>query len=122
MSRVAAGYFRKETRSALDIEGKHVTIQGPSPDLSLARNLHPMPPLGSSVLRYQFGNLRVQYFIHTELRREMSPSDRSGSARPRPCAVDRDWSAGPVWPSRLMPGSEVPFRAGRLAAPAKAAC
>jgi hypothetical protein len=25
--------FPKETRSALDIEGKHVTIQGPSPDL-----------------------------------------------------------------------------------------
>ena len=24
--------FPKETRSALDIEGKHVTIQGPSPD------------------------------------------------------------------------------------------
>src|SRR5215472_10673389 len=29
--------FPKETRSALDIEGKHVTIQGPSPDLSPAR-------------------------------------------------------------------------------------
>jgi hypothetical protein len=28
--------FPKETRSALDIEGKHVTIQGPSPDLSPA--------------------------------------------------------------------------------------
>src|SRR5262244_2906144 len=26
--------FPEETRSALDIEGKHVTIQGPSPDLS----------------------------------------------------------------------------------------
>lgn len=26
--------FPKETRSALDIEGKHVTIQGPSPDLT----------------------------------------------------------------------------------------
>ena len=34
MSRVAEGHFRKETRSALDIEGKHVTIQGPSPDLT----------------------------------------------------------------------------------------
>ena len=31
--------FPKETRSALDIEGKHVTIQGPSPDLSLATTL-----------------------------------------------------------------------------------
>lgn len=28
--------FPEETRSALDIEGKHVTIQGPSPDLSQA--------------------------------------------------------------------------------------
>jgi hypothetical protein len=37
MSRVAGGHFRKETRGALDIEGKHVTIQGPSPDLSPAR-------------------------------------------------------------------------------------
>ena len=26
--------FPKETRSALDIEGKHVTIQGPCPDLT----------------------------------------------------------------------------------------
>jgi hypothetical protein len=26
--------FPEETRSALDIEGKHVTIQGPSPDVS----------------------------------------------------------------------------------------
>ena len=26
--------FPQETRSALDIEGKHVTIQGPSPDLT----------------------------------------------------------------------------------------
>src|SRR5262245_23653368 len=35
--------FPKETRSALDIEGKHVTIQGPSPDLSLARTVAPSP-------------------------------------------------------------------------------
>ena len=35
--------FPEETRSAFDIEGKHVTIQGPSPDLSPARpfNLSP---------------------------------------------------------------------------------
>src|SRR5215469_3158895 len=33
--------FPKETRSALDIEGKHVTIQGPSPDLSLAITFAP---------------------------------------------------------------------------------
>jgi hypothetical protein len=33
--------FPKETRSALDIEGKHVTIQGPSPDLSPATTLAP---------------------------------------------------------------------------------
>src|SRR5215470_42694 len=33
--------FPKETRSALDIEGKHVTIQGPSPDLSPASALAP---------------------------------------------------------------------------------
>ena len=33
MSRVADGHFLEETRSAVDIEGKHVTIQGPSPDL-----------------------------------------------------------------------------------------
>jgi hypothetical protein len=33
--------FPEETRSALDIEGKHVTIQGPSPDMSPATNLAP---------------------------------------------------------------------------------
>ena len=33
--------FPEETRSALDIEGKHVTIQGPSPDLSPAMPLAP---------------------------------------------------------------------------------
>ena len=43
MSRVAEGHFRKETRSALDIEGKHVTIQGPSPDLSPAATFAPSP-------------------------------------------------------------------------------
>ena len=39
--------FPEETRSALDIEGKHVTIQGPSPDLtsSVASDL----PRGRSV-------------------------------------------------------------------------
>ncbi len=31
--------FPKETRSALDIEGKHVTIQGPSPDLTFVSGL-----------------------------------------------------------------------------------
>jgi hypothetical protein len=35
--------FPKETRSALDIEGKHVTIQGPSPDLSPATTFAPSP-------------------------------------------------------------------------------
>jgi hypothetical protein len=35
MSRVAKGPFPEETRSALDIEGEHVTFQGPSPDLTL---------------------------------------------------------------------------------------
>jgi phosphatidylserine decarboxylase len=41
--RVAPGgpAFPKETRSALDIEGKHVTIQGPSPGLSPAAALAP---------------------------------------------------------------------------------
>ena len=33
--------FPEETRSALDIEGKHVTIQGPSPDLSPAITFAP---------------------------------------------------------------------------------
>ena len=33
--------FPQETRSALDIEGKHVTIQGLSPDPSPARTLGP---------------------------------------------------------------------------------
>jgi hypothetical protein len=41
MSRVAEGHFRKETRSALEIGGKHVTIQGPSPDLSPAKTYAP---------------------------------------------------------------------------------
>jgi hypothetical protein len=34
MSRGGQRPFPKETRSALDIEWKHVTIQGPSPDMS----------------------------------------------------------------------------------------
>jgi hypothetical protein len=33
--------FPEETRNALDIEGKHVTIQGPSPDLSPASPFAP---------------------------------------------------------------------------------
>ena len=33
--------FPKETRSALDIEGKHVTIQGPSPDLTSSGSPRP---------------------------------------------------------------------------------
>jgi len=37
MSRVAGGHFREETRSALDIEGKRGTIQGPSPVPASAR-------------------------------------------------------------------------------------
>ena len=36
--------FPEETRSALDIEGKHVTIQGPSPALTPVTALH-LPPL-----------------------------------------------------------------------------
>src|ERR1700759_4115345 len=36
--------FPEETRSALDIEGKRVTIQGPSPDLSPAWILVPFRP------------------------------------------------------------------------------
>jgi hypothetical protein len=34
------GPFPEETRSAVDIEGKHGTIQGPSPDLSPAGLMH----------------------------------------------------------------------------------
>ena len=45
MSRVAERSFPEETRSALDIGGKHVTIQGPSPDLCPARSLAPFPGL-----------------------------------------------------------------------------
>jgi len=41
MSRVAGGHFRPETRSALDIDGKHVTIQGPSSELIPSE---PLPP------------------------------------------------------------------------------
>ena len=44
--------FPKETRSALDIEGKHVTIQGPSPDLSppgpLRLRRMPIAPISSA--------------------------------------------------------------------------
>src|SRR5262249_3203261 len=36
--------FPKETRSALDIEGKHVTIQGPSPEPGYTTAMHPPPP------------------------------------------------------------------------------
>jgi hypothetical protein len=35
--------YPEETRSALDIEGKHVTIQGPSPDLCPAARMAPDP-------------------------------------------------------------------------------
>jgi hypothetical protein len=35
--------FPEETRSALDIEGKHVTIQGPSPELSPATTIASPP-------------------------------------------------------------------------------
>ena len=41
MSRVADGHFPEETRSAVDIEGKHVTMQGPSPDLCPASPFAP---------------------------------------------------------------------------------
>jgi hypothetical protein len=41
MSRVAEGHFRRKRGSALDIEGKHVTIQGPSPDLNPASPFAP---------------------------------------------------------------------------------
>ena len=41
MSRVADGHFLEETRSAVDIEGKHVTMQGPSPDLCPASPFAP---------------------------------------------------------------------------------
>jgi len=61
MSRVAEGYFRMETRSALDIEGKHVIIQGPSPDLRPARTFCAFlrVPIGPYLLSldYQLGNL-----------------------------------------------------------------
>ena len=39
MSRVAEGHFRRKREAPFDIEGKHVTIQGPSPDLSPASPL-----------------------------------------------------------------------------------
>jgi hypothetical protein len=39
MSRVAEGHFQRNA-SVLDIEGKHVTIQGSSPDSGLS-----IPPL-----------------------------------------------------------------------------
>jgi hypothetical protein len=51
--------FPKETQSALDIEGKHVTIQGPSPDLSPARTVAPFPYADRPYLLsldYQLGN------------------------------------------------------------------
>src|SRR5215470_8939784 len=41
--------FPKETRSALDIEGKHVTIQGPPPGLGLARTVAPSAVCRSSL-------------------------------------------------------------------------
>ena len=34
MSRVAGGYFRRKREAPLIVRGKHVTIQGPSPDLT----------------------------------------------------------------------------------------
>ena len=39
--------FPKETRSALDIEGNHVTIQRPSTDPSPAMTFCPKPPAGA---------------------------------------------------------------------------
>ncbi len=127
MSRVAEGHFRRKREVPLILRGSTSQFRGhpgpgPGPTAAAPSRPRSRPPLRPSVLRFQFGYLRVRSFMHPELRREMSPSDHSGSVQPRPCAADRDWSAGPVWPSRLMPGAEVPFRSGRLAAAAKAAC
>src|SRR5262249_60957316 len=51
--------FPEETRSALDIEGKHVIIQGPFPDLSPARTVAPSPDADRPYLlslHYRLGN------------------------------------------------------------------
>src|SRR6516162_2993802 len=44
--------FPEETRSALDIEGKHVTIQGPSPDPSVTTALHLPGASGIELMSY----------------------------------------------------------------------
>ena len=52
--------FPEETRSALDIEGKHGIIQGPSPDLSPVGTVAPSPYADRPYLLsldYQLGKL-----------------------------------------------------------------
>jgi hypothetical protein len=50
--------FPKETRSALDIEGKHVIIQGPSPDLTSSVSVQRSYLAGSSGLAMDSGGDR----------------------------------------------------------------
>jgi hypothetical protein len=54
--------FPVETRSALDIEGKHVTIQGPSPDLPSSVLDLPGPQVGGLRLRHRGRSCGLRWF------------------------------------------------------------
>jgi hypothetical protein len=57
--------FPEETRSALDIEGKHVTIEGPSPDLasSMSRCRHFGPSSIFTALTWVYARVRSSSYL-----------------------------------------------------------
>jgi hypothetical protein len=78
--------FPEETRSALDIEGKHVTIQGPSLDLSLARTVcafsrMPIAPI-SSAWTVTSGIWTIRASTQPDLRSEVFAGDRGDLSSP----------------------------------------
>ena len=89
--------FPKETRSALDIEGKHVTIQGPSLGLSPAAALAP--------------SARANWLPHRSVDTRVGVRACSGESR---ASEDRSSVWLPAWfPMRHVHGS-----GGRLSKPA----
>lgn len=108
----------------------------PSPSAAIvtqlvARARPPMRTVGTGLLAVKQCSLtRVEQVrpAHTRYASDVVTADGAlatrggGSAQLRLCALDREGSAAAIWPSRLMPCAEMPFRLGQVAAPAKAAC
>lgn len=109
---------------------------GPSPSAAIVTQLvtrarPPMRTVGTGLLAVKQCSLtRVEQVrpAHTRYASDVVTADGAlatrggGSAQLRLCALDREGSAAAIWPSRLMPGTEIPFRLDQVAAPAKAAC